>query len=308
MISPGDRLVLGLSGGPDSLCLLHILKGLEGELGFTLSALHLNHGIRPDAADDAAWLEAHCAELGVPLTVIERDVTAIAAETGTSVEEAGRVERQKALFAFGADKVALAHNREDQAETVLMRILRGTGTHGLAAMEYVRADGLIRPLLDAGRAEIETYCREHGLQPLHDSTNAEAIYTRNRIRLELLPLLEENYNPNIRDTLVRLAANAREDDEALDRIAELWLNKNAVQLTESSLNLPIKELQYLLPGIFKRVIRKAFDRIGLTEDIAAVHLNSLRAATEKNVGGKTIEFPSGYRAKLLHGMLTLTRE
>lgn len=308
LIAPGDKVVLGLSGGPDSLCLLHVLKGFEAELGFTLSALHLNHGIREDSDDDAAWLQGHCVGLGVPLTVIRRDVTAIASELGTSVEEAGRIERQKALLSFGADKVALAHNRDDQAETVLMRILRGTGTHGLAAMEYRRADGVIRPLLDVSRAEIEEYCAANGLTPLRDSTNTEPIYTRNKIRLELLPEIETEYNPNIRETLARLAVNAREDDDCLNQIARDWLQKNCEVTSETSRNLPIKGIKYLSSAIEKRVICMAFGQIGLTEDIAAVHLNSLKAAIEKNEGGKVIEFPSGYRAKILHGILTFYRE
>ena len=150
LIAPGDSVVLGLSGGADSLCLLHILCDLQDELGFSLSCVHVNHRMRGrQASDDVAWLVNHCAWLGVPLEVVECDVPAKAAEERISEEEAGRQARHGALFAQ-ADKlkaagaknarVALAHNRDDQAETVLLRILRGTGVRGLAAMEYRRSD------------------------------------------------------------------------------------------------------------------------------------------------------------------------
>lgn len=305
MISPGDRVVLGLSGGPDSLCLLHILKDLQEELDFSLCAMHLNHMIRPDAGDDVSWLKEHCAEIDIPLKVFECDVTKLADELGTSVEEAGRAERQRLLLSIPAERFALAHNKDDQAETVMMRILRGTGVHGLSAMEYVRDDGVIRPLLDASRAEIEAYCLEEGLEPLSDSTNSMAVYTRNKVRLELIPSIEKDFNPNIKDGLVRLADNAREDDEFISAAADEFLRGKAELLPDTSLNLPIRELQLLMPAVYKRVIRKAFAMIGLTEDIAAVHLNSLKAATDKNYGGKVIEFPSGFRAEIHSGKLRL---
>ena len=303
LIERGDKVLLGLSGGPDSLSLLHVLKGLEPELGFTLSALHLNHSVRADADEDAQWLEEHCAGLAVPLTVLKLDIPAIAKASGTTVEEAGRIERQKALLAAGADKVALAHNQGDQAETVLLRMLRGTGTHGLAAMEYKRADGLIRPLLDVSRADIEEYCAKQGLSPRIDSTNSSEEYTRNRVRLKLIPELESEYNPNIKECLARLAENAREDDEALAQAASEWFEK----YKDSSQSLPIKELQLLQPAIFKRVIKLAFAEIGLDEDIAAVHLNSLKQAIDKNYGGKVIEFPKGYTALIEKGKLILRK-
>ena len=358
LIERGDVVLLGLSGGPDSLCLLHVLNGLKAEFGFELRALHLNHKVRSDADSDAEWLHNHCSQMGVPLRVVTIDIPAIARNCGLSVEEAGRIERQKALFEeagrierqnppsgevtaaqaenaaandFAAAnsscdekqarvcsgaKIALAHNRDDQAETVLLRLLRGTGTHGLAAMEYKRADGLIRPLLDTSRKEIEAYCCENKLQPRIDSTNASTDYTRNKVRLELIPELEAQFNPNIKETLCRLAANAREDDAALLAAAEQWLTANAQDAASpagtpwaaaAQIALPIKDLAALPPAIFKRVIVLAFGKIGLTQDIAAVHLNSLKQAADKNYGGKVIEFPHGYKAKIEKGFVILYR-
>ena len=308
LIAKGDIVVLGLSGGPDSLCLLHILKSMQHSLDFTLQALHVNHLMRGEqAGEDEVWLSEHCQKLGVPFTAVRCDVYAKAKEEGVSPEEAGRKARHSALKAHQASLqlsgedlreggrvlIALAHNRDDQAETVLMRLLRGTGIHGLAAMEYARADGLIRPLLDTPRSEIEAYCEALGLSPRWDCTNADTYYTRNRLRQQLLPRLEAEYNPNIREGLVRLAASAREDDAFLQELAE----KEAEGHRGS---FPVKRLAALPAPIAKRVVRLLFAAEGLDEDIAASHLESLLAAARGRRTGKTIEFPHGYTARVTH--------
>lgn len=306
LINRGDKVILGLSGGPDSLCLLHILGDLREELGFELSSLHLNHRIRGAAADeDAAWIEAHCRGLGISVQIIERDVPALAMERGMGEEEAGRYARHKLLRAAAQEsgaKIALAHNRDDQAETVLLRILRGTGVHGLAAMEYMRADGLIRPLLDTPRSAVENYCRRNALKPRVDLSNAETDYARNRVRLELLPEME-SYNPGIKEALVRLASNAYDDDSCLSDAAAKWYAENV----RRNGALPVNELRGLPKALFIRVIRTAFESKGLDTDIAAVHIDSLRAAVLRPEGGKTIEFPHGYEAFKRGGLVYFRR-
>jgi len=273
MIEKGDRVLLALSGGPDSMCLLHILKDLQGMLGFSLAALHVNHSIRGEAADaDEAFLKQHCAEIGVPLFSYKIDVPARAKDSGRSLEEEGRQTRYELLKAQGFEKIAVAHNKNDQAETVLMRIIRGTGVKGLCGMEYKREDGVIRPLLDTQRSEIEKYCQDNHLSPRIDATNSETDYTRNKVRLELLPYLMQ-YNPAIIDSLTRLADSARDDE------------KNA----------------------FAKVVTTVFEEAGLTEDISSVHINSLYKAAKKNVGGKTIEFPHGYKAVIKSGKIFIER-
>ena len=397
LIEHGDYVFLGLSGGPDSLCRLHVLMELRYELGFEMSSIHVNHGIRGEAAkEDAMWVVNYCNKIGVSCTRVEANVPFYAEKLHLTEEEAGRRVRREifAYMAYGmmgenvhekhpawplrnaykgpggikaapkAVKIALAHNMDDQAETVLMRILRGTGVHGLTGIQYESplVDALqrvgwgirnpllqqnakdldisiIRPLLDVPRTEIENYCTEKQLQPRIDHTNQETEYTRNKIRLELLPMLEEKYNPNIKETLVRLAANAAEDDAALARIsaasakdAEKVLSLAAfrpqepaapgnfsVNLTNvprsrdprapkpllSSIALDASALRAMDPAVFKRVIVSEFDKLGLTEGISAVHLNALYSAVQKNIGGKTIEFPAGHTAELRAGTLTL---
>ncbi len=318
LINEGDRLVLGLSGGPDSLCLLHVLAGLREKLGFELYALHLNHLMRgADAEADVAFLKSECAALKVPLTVVRCDVYKKAEDENTSPEEAGRIARHEALSAeaarLAADgsgrpaKIVFAHNRGDQAETVLMRIFRGTGIHGLAAMEYEREDGVIRPLLDTPRSEVEEFCTKNSLKPRFDSTNASDDYTRNRLRHHLIPQLEEEYNPNLKDVLFRLAENAREDDAYLLKEAAQALEGLVTARGEGFVKLDAKKLRAMDPAIQKRVISMAFRSIGLTQDIASVHLNPLCRTLNANLGGRTVEFPSGYAAVTSARALTLKK-
>ena len=312
LISVGDYVLLGLSGGPDSLCLLNILAKLQDELSFTLYALHVNHKIRGEEADlDMDYTVKCCKALGIPLTVKISDIPDIAKQLNIGEEEAGRMVRQQALrkkaqklkdeFKDARIRIALAHNKDDQAETVLMRILRGTGIHGLAAMDHERDDGLIRPLLDCPRNKVVDYCDENDLRPRIDSTNMSIEYTRNRIRLRLIPVLEREFNPNLKDSLVRLADAAREDDEFINDVAKKQLPrlvyKKGVNSIDAWDSMPRRQLANMDPAVAKRVIRLMFSRAGLKQDIAAIHLNALLAAIDKPESTIT-EFPKGYTAEV----------
>ena len=309
LINRGDVLVLGLSGGPDSLCLLHILKGLEEEYGFELRAFHLNHMIREDAGEDANFVIEECERLGVPVSVYREDVKRLALRKGESLEEAGRKLRQEVLHALCGEiqkdlpdgcsaRAVLAHNKGDQAETVMLRIIRGTGIHGLTAMEYMRKDGLIRPLLDTDRKEIEAYCEEHGLKYRTDSTNSSEEYLRNKVRLKVLPMLEE-INPSIKDGLTRLAASAAVDDSYLSQLAENWYLSHVKHGKEPV--LLVRDLRDLDDALYHRAVKLAFAEAGLPEDIEAVHIKALKRSVNANVGNKTVEFPGGYAAYINHG-------
>jgi tRNA(Ile)-lysidine synthase len=316
LISAGDVVVLGLSGGPDSLCLLHVLAELRSELGFSLSCVHVNHLMRGEkASQDEAWLTSYCLRMQVPLFVAACDVRALAKKDNISVEEAGRRARHDALFTEAQSitrktgsrvRVAFAHNKDDQAETVLMRLLRGTGVHGLAAMEYLRADGMIRPLLDTPRKEIEAYCLSHDLSPRWDCTNASREFTRNRLRLDLIPQLEAEYNPNLKDGLTRLSNNAREDDAFLERLAQEKLAEylqttRDVTERQDTFTYPIQALAALDPAVGKRLIKQVFLQLGLAQDIGYTHLNALWEALHPDFHGAVIEFAHGYKAELCYG-------
>ncbi|MDR1574167.1 MAG: tRNA lysidine(34) synthetase TilS [Clostridiales Family XIII bacterium] len=319
LIEAGAEVVVGLSGGPDSACLFHALASLRGEWGFGLSAVHVTHGLRPGAAQvDARIAEELCRAHGAPFFGFARDVGALARARGVGEEEAGRDARYEAFRETAArvaeDKalprssvrIAVAHNRNDQAETVLLRILRGTGPDGLAAMPYIRESregfAVIRPLLDVPRALVEAYCAAVGLAPARDRSNEKTVYVRNRIRLSLLPELERDYNENAIEALVRLASHAAEDRAYFDEITGALL-KEGRATTDGGFEMPLAPFSEVHVALRRRLIVRCFERAGLAQDIAAVHLRAADALIEGGRTGKTVEFPNGYRLSLRYGRL-----
>lgn len=234
LLAPGERILVALSGGADSLALLHLLAARRADLRVTVDALHVHHGMRGAAADaDVRSLERMCEAQGLAFHVEYVDVPGAARERRISVEEAGRDARYAAFAAvaarFSIDKIATAHHADDQVETVLLSLLRGGGPDGLTGVPEQRPllpgrerPTLIRPLLRRTHAELEAYCRAHGLEPLHDATNDDLRYRRNRIRAEVLPLLER-IEPRVRRHLLRLSALALEDRGALETAASALL-------------------------------------------------------------------------------------
>ncbi len=234
MISPGDRVVVGLSGGPDSVCLFHGLCALKEELGIgRIYAVHINHGLRGAESDeDERYVKKLAESFKAECISFNYDVNAEAQAWGMSTEEAGRMIRYSAFEKVrrqkNAQRIAVAHNLNDQAETIIMRIMRGTGVKGLSGISYIRSDGVvIRPVLDLSRQEIEDYCKQNGLEPRIDSTNNEPIYTRNKIRLNLLPEIEREFNPNIVSALVRLGSQAAEDEDFMSAEAVKYLDSKS---------------------------------------------------------------------------------
>lgn len=215
LVVSGDLVVVGVSGGPDSVALLHILLQLQEPLGFQVHAAHLHHGLRSEADQDQDLVEAICRDWQVPYFLHRVDVAGIARTKKMSVEEAGREARYSYLEdlrrQLGGHKVATAHHRGDQAETVLLHLIQGTGARGLQGI-LPRRDRIIRPLLDVTRTEIMEYLQTYALPYRIDCSNFDNNYLRNRIRWELLPFLEENFNPAMVDTLCRLAAVMREEN------------------------------------------------------------------------------------------------
>ncbi len=234
LITEGACIIAGVSGGPDSLCMLHVLSQLADPYDLTIVPVHVNHKLRAEADDEEDNVIRICDRLGLECTTFEADCRAVAEELRISTEEAGRQIRYDIFDevagqaeAEGVPRgnivIAVAHNADDQAETVLFRLLRGTGVHGLSGMPVVRNSEagylIIRPLIDIERAEIEQYIKENRLHPNIDASNMSSDYTRNKIRNELIPYLEKNYNPNIRKALRRFAELADMDDTLLNELA-----------------------------------------------------------------------------------------
>lgn len=265
--------VVGVSGGPDSLCLMDILH----RLGYRLLVAHVNHRLRPEAAQEMLLVEQAAAQRGLQFASIEVDVLAHAERDGLTVEEAARRLRYPFLFEQAqkndAQAVLVGHNADDQVETVLMHLLRGSGLTGLRGMP-VRAlpntwsdeIPLLRPLLRTPRPAIEAYCQENGLHPVQDLTNFEPSYTRNRIRLELIPFLE-NYQPGVREHLLRLVRLIADEDDIINSLAEAAWQSCLLHQGERfvELNLPCLLTQPL--ALQRRMIRRAAEllRPGLTD-------------------------------------------
>ena len=226
LLQSGDRVLVGVSGGPDSVALLHLLVSLKETLRVQVSVVHVDHQLRPDSADDAAFVERLSRRFSLPAVVETRAVAAEASGRGLSLEDAARRVRYEAFLAVArrqrADRLALAHTADDQAETVLMRLLRGAGLTGLTAIPMVRQleeITVVRPLLGSWRREITSYLKAHRVPSREDSTNHDPRFLRNRIRHDLLPLLEHEYNPNIKSLLNQLAQQCRTDSTFLQTAA-----------------------------------------------------------------------------------------
>ena len=336
-----QHIVMGLSGGPDSVCLFHILMKLSKTLGLTIHPVHVNHRFRPGAAErDQQYVEELCRKNGLECRTFVIDCNALAEELHMTSEEAGRKARYDAFYQIAEElaqehsrddiKIAVAQNANDQAETLLFRLLRGTGTDGLAGIAYSRQERgyqVIRPLLDVYRTEIESYCDANGLEPVIDHTNRESIYARNKIRLELIPYLEREYNESIQQSMVRLARIAAADKDymwqqteaAYGRLADLRHAKGsaadsqgcAENDTENAENgadaeeivMPRQELAALHEAVRHRLILKAFGEIGLDRDVSAERIASADSIIGKKQGAKTVEFPRGYKLTVAGGQV-----
>ncbi|MGN1032413.1 MAG: tRNA lysidine(34) synthetase TilS, partial [Intestinibacter sp.] len=210
LIEKGDGIVVGLSGGPDSVCLLHLLCSIRDEMELKIAAAHINHMIRGVEADgDEEYAKNLCKRLDVKFFVLRKDVERYGREKGMSSETAGRDVRYNFFNKIKDDlnyqKIATAHNANDQAETILMRIMRGTGLEGLGGIPVKREGKYIRPILFMKRKEVEDYCKNNNLEPRIDGTNLEKLYSRNKIRLDILPYMRDNFNKDVVEAINRMA-------------------------------------------------------------------------------------------------------
>ena len=310
LLPPNGKLVVAVSGGADSVCLLHILVGLKEELKLGLHLAHLNHQLRGSASEaDAEYVSGLARKLSIPATIERRDVKGYQKQKRLSLEEAAREVRYRFLTevagATGAGRVAVGHTRDDHIETILMHLIRGAGTRGMRGLQpYTewpsKTGGLmvIRPLLEVSHDETEGYCRRHRLAPRLDASNLSLSPLRNRIRQQLLPLLQ-SYNPGIAEALLRMGRIAGDDIDFLDKeTARLW-NKIARQEGEViTLDRPKFDR---LPSTLKRyLLRAAAEKLlGSAKDIEMRHIEEMMAALGKPAGKRLslpgdLSFATGY--------------
>ena len=311
-------MVLGVSGGPDSLSLLHALHRLSSNLGLSLHVAHFNHGLRAEASDvDADFVASQSERLGLPFSTAKEYVKSRAKGHSRSLEEQARDARYDFLARVALENnacgVAVAHTADDQAETVLMHLIRGTGLRGLRGMfpvaETQSVSGLelklFRPLLSVSCQQTEDYCRALGLEPRIDHTNLLSETLRNRIRLELLPMLRE-YNPRFSDALLRLADSANLDLSFIEsRVAEIW--PDAVEEMAGGLPISRRKLSDIHPALRRRVLSQALESVsGSPLDIEGVHVKSLESLLTGDTGSE-LDLPKGIRASLGYDHVTLTK-
>ncbi len=313
MIKKGDKILAAVSGGADSICMLYILNLLKDKLGFTLFCAHLNHELRGDAANrDEQFVIGMCERLGIKIFIKHENVDALAKQLGMTVEEAGRTARYAFFKELCEDekinKVATAHNKNDNAETLLMRIIRGTGIDGLGGIPHVREDGVIRPLLDVTRVEIEKYCEENSLEFCTDATNKDNEYTRNRIRNKLLPFLEQEFNVDVVESLARLSENASADAEFLNGYAERLYERlgNPMQ-SRKPVVLHIESLQMLQKSIATRVIRLAAAEVVKDLKLERKHIDDVFGLLKRQTGA-AVDLPKGLRVEVRYGWLAFENE
>lgn len=297
MIAPGDHVVAAVSGGADSVALLYALCALKDQLQARLTVAHLNHGLRgEDARREAVFVETLARDLGLPCVCEVRDVRAEKSLEGVCLQEAARSVRYRffddVLTRCSADRLALGHTMDDQAETVLMRLLRGTSTRGLGGIPPVRGTAIIRPLIHTRRSDIEQFLRRRGLSFVQDTSAREQHYLRNRIRHELMPLLSRQYNPRIVEALCTTAALAR-DDEALLQKAAAEAADGYTEESGGTLRLPVRLLSEN-PRAAGRIVRRAFERLhGSCRGLSSAHVRNVTALCGCEGSDAQVPLPGG---------------
>lgn len=303
LIDTNDKIVIGVSGGPDSICLLHILNELKTELNIEIFVAHINHMIRKEAEEETTYVENFCKHLGIQCFTKRIDIISKSKQEKIGVEESGRLARysffEEVLNSVQANKIATAHNANDNAETVLMNIFRGAGTSGLKGIEPIRNNKFIRPIIECERTEIEQYCEENNLQPKIDKSNFENVYTRNKIRNIFIPQIKEEFNSNIIMSLNRLSKIASEENEFLQKYCksilenELIIEQSLVKMEEQGkeenqiLVLDMKKFNNLDTVLKNRIILLSIEKVlGNVQGIEKIHIDDIVKMCAKNIGNK----------------------
>lgn len=291
LIKENDSIVIGVSGGPDSICLLHILNEIKNELNFKIYVAHINHMIREEADSETEYVKEFCKNLGIECYIKRIDVVEIANNLKRGTEETGRQIRyeffKEILEKTNSNKIATAHNNNDKVETILMNILRGSGTSGLKGIEAIRDNMYIRPLINTSREEIEEYCETNKLGPKIDESNNENIYTRNKIRNIVIPYIKQEFNPNIIKTINRLSEVANEENEYLNKVTENEFNKLLLEKANNSYVLNLKDFNKLELVIKRRVILYTINELlSSTTGIEKVNIDDIIKLCNNNIGNK----------------------
>ena len=293
LIENGDRVVVGVSGGPDSISLLHILNKFckNKILNFEIIVCHVNHQIREEANDDEEYVREYCEKNNIKFYAKRIDVIKYANNNKMGLEEAGRKIRydffDEILEQEYANKIAVAHNKNDKAETIIMNIIRGSGISGLKGIEPIRDNKYIRPIIECERTEIEKYAKENNLNPRIDKTNFENDCTRNKIRNIVLPYIKKEFNSNIVETMNRLSNLATETDEYIQK--KVIENYKEIKIEENSKNivLDLKKFNKIDMLIRKRILIYTISKVlGNSQNVEMINIEDIIKMCNKNIGNK----------------------
>lgn len=301
LIKKGNTIVIGVSGGPDSMALLNILICLKNtnKIDCNLVVAHINHGIRKEADEETEYVIKFCKDKNIPCYIKKEKVEELAKIQKIGTEEAGRKLRYSFFEEIAkkedAQKIATAHTANDNAETILMNIMRGSSISGLKGIEIKRDERYIRPILQVTRKDIEEYCKQNKLDPREDKTNKENIYTRNKIRNELIPYIKEEFNPNIIVSLNRLSELAKEDEEYFNKQVENKYKNilieerlgNKIEEKKDEIILDLKKFNYEEKVIKNRLVLYTINKLlGSKQNIEKIHITDIVKLCENNIGNK----------------------
>lgn len=312
LIEQNETIVVGVSGGPDSICLLHILNEIQPMLHFKIVVAHINHLIREESTQDEQYVENFCEKLKIPVFIKRIDVNKLAETEKLGLEEAGRKARydffEEIYNKTNAQKIATAHNKNDLVETMIMNILRGSGLNGLKAIEAKRDNRYIRPLIGITRKEIEEYCNTHNLQPKIDKTNFDNTYTRNKIRNIVIPYLQEEFNPNIINTLSRLSEIVTEEQEYWKKQTEKVYNELLCKQYNNEIILDLRLFNTHEQVIKKKIVLHTISKLmGTTKGIEKIHIDSIIKLCENNIGNKYLTPNKNIKISVGKGKILFTK-
>lgn len=293
LIKEDEKIICGVSGGPDSICMLDILRKImeNSKIKFEIIVCHINHLIREEAIEDEEYVKRYCEKNNIKCYVKRIDVIQYANNKKQGTEEAGRNVRyaffDEILIKENATKIAIAHNKNDKIETIIMNLLRGSGILGLKGIEPIRDNKYIRPLIEIERKDIEKYCEENNLEPRIDKTNFINDCTRNKIRNIVLPYIKKEFNPNIIETLNRLSELVNEEDEYLNKIVKNTYDEIKIEEKEKEIVLNLKEFNIKDNVLKKRLILYTINKIlGNIQNIEKTNIDDIIKLCEKNIGNK----------------------
>lgn len=291
LIESNEKIICGVSGGPDSICMLDILRQIKETLNFDIIVCHINHLIREEAISDEKYVVNYCQKNELKCYVKRIDIKKYANTKRQGTEEAGRNIRyeffEEILKKEKANKIAIAHNKNDKIETIIMNVLRGSGISGLKGIEPIRENKYIRPLIEIERADIENYCEENNLEPRIDKTNFINDCTRNKIRNIVLPYIKQEFNPNIVETIDRLSMVINEEDKYLNRHTVEVFEKIKIKEEQGAIVLNLKEFNRQETIIKKRLILYTIRKtVGDVRNIEKVNIDDIIKLCQNNIGNK----------------------